>query len=509
MAEVTVDAPHPSSKGKVLLYIATVGYSHIQYAYTIGEWLVKDGFEVHVLMQKITPEAEFKTPKCFTKYFTIEASGKTAPNYLSKLSAGANNLVTSGFYEQVNGIRADVARNFLKNLNYDEIKRENYGMVVSECLSLIAIAAFQQMGIKKFIYTTALPFNSLHADNIGLPSPSSYLPIMDETLPCGDEMGFLDRARNLYTTLYHDWYIMPKYSKFETQMFLEMGLDPKVARNNAKKAFDLRVFNSNILLEYPRPTTYNILHIGGSMTRKPEKLTGDIAPVFKKASDGVILISFGTIAESSDFPKAFRPSVLATMKALPTYEFIFRVGKIEDHPEFKELPNVTLVKWMDQVSILAHPKTKLFYTHCGLNSLNESLTFGVPLVATPIFGDQHYNASILRKKNVGIIVDLLTISPANLVYAFKTVLNDAKYAKQAQQIAQKTKDLPVQPKETLLRWVNYIHIHGAAEDFTLKSATMSYMEVHNLDIIFTVIIAFVLALFLSREAFAKVLSLFA
>uniref|UniRef100_A0A7E4W3Q6 glucuronosyltransferase n=1 Tax=Panagrellus redivivus TaxID=6233 RepID=A0A7E4W3Q6_PANRE len=509
MAEVTVDQPRPSPKGKVLLYVATIGFSHIQYAYTIGEWLVKDGFEVHVLMQKITPKADFDTPKCFTKYFTIEASGKTAPNFLTKLSAGANNLVTSGFYEEINGIRADLARNFLKNINYDEIKLENYDMVVSECLSLLAIAAFQQMGIKKFIYTTALPFNSLHTDNIGLPSPSSYLPIMDETLPCGDEMGFWDRARNLYTTLYHDWYIMPKYSKFETEMFLEMGLNPEVARKNAKKAIDLRVFNSNILLEYPRPTTYNALHIGGSMTKEPEELTGEIAAVFEKPSDGVILISFGTIAESSDFPKAFRPSVLATMKALPTYEFIFRVGNIEDHSEFKELPNVTLVEWMDQVSILAHPKTKLFYTHCGLNSLNESLSFGVPLVATPIFGDQHYNASILRKKNVGINVDLQTISPAKLVSAFKTVLEDAKYTKEAQQIAQKTKDLPVQPKETFLQWTNYIHIHGAGEDFTLKSATMSYMEVHSLDVIFTVIIAFVLALFLSREVFANVSSLFA
>uniref|UniRef100_A0A7E5A0B5 glucuronosyltransferase n=1 Tax=Panagrellus redivivus TaxID=6233 RepID=A0A7E5A0B5_PANRE len=485
-------------KPKLLLYVFTTAFSHVQFAFTIGEWLVNDGFEVHVIVQKMLPGDTCDVPKCFAKTYNIEASGKIAPDFMTQLAAGANNLITCGFHAESTEVKCDMWRNFVESADFEELKRENYEIVVGEYLSTVSITAFLDIGIKKFINITALPFNSMLASSIGLPTQSSYVPFMDECMPCGDDMGFWERAWNFYTNVYAEWYLLPKWEKVEDKILRKMGYsDPKVARMNAKKCIDLRVFNSNLLLDYPRPTASNILHVGGSMTKQPEKLTGDIAAVFKKPSDGVILISFGTIAESSDFPKAFRPSVLATMKALPTYEFIFRVGNVDDHPEFKELPNVTMVKWMDQVSILAHPKTKLFYTHCGLNSLNESLSFGVPLVATPIFGDQHYNASLLRKKNVGIVVDLLTITPAKLISAFKTVLADAEYAKEAKQIAQKTKDLPIQPKETFLRWVNYISKHGASKDFALKSVTMPYAQLHSIDVIFVLVVAFVAFISLS------------
>ncbi|MCL7040523.1 hypothetical protein MKW94_005815 [Papaver nudicaule] len=62
-------------------------------------------------------------------------------------------------------------------------------------------------------------------------------------------------------------------------------------------------------------------------------------------------------------------------------------------------------KWAPQLEILSHKATSVFLSHCGWNSILESLSFGVPIIGWPISADQ-YNNSKLLEEEIGVCVEL-------------------------------------------------------------------------------------------------------
>ncbi|KAL6851521.1 hypothetical protein ACP4OV_020454 [Aristida adscensionis] len=54
--------------------------------------------------------------------------------------------------------------------------------------------------------------------------------------------------------------------------------------------------------------------------------------------------------------------------------------------------------WAPQVSILAHASTGAFLSHCGWNSVLESVAHGVPVVGWPLQADQFFNARMLEEE---------------------------------------------------------------------------------------------------------------
>lgn len=62
------------------------------------------------------------------------------------------------------------------------------------------------------------------------------------------------------------------------------------------------------------------------------------------------------------------------------------------------------VRWVPQVSILAHGAVGAFLTHCGWGSVVEGLQFGHPLIMLPLAGDQGPNARLMEERKVGVLV---------------------------------------------------------------------------------------------------------
>ncbi|KAK7300338.1 hypothetical protein RJT34_11181 [Clitoria ternatea] len=62
-------------------------------------------------------------------------------------------------------------------------------------------------------------------------------------------------------------------------------------------------------------------------------------------------------------------------------------------------------KWGPQLEILSHRATRAFLSHCGWNSVLESLSNGVPIIGWPLAAEQAYNAKMLVEE-MGVAVEL-------------------------------------------------------------------------------------------------------
>lgn len=73
---------------------------------------------------------------------------------------------------------------------------------------------------------------------------------------------------------------------------------------------------------------------------------------------------------------------------------------------FPDIKNIKTVTWMPQNDILGHPNLKLFMTHGGLNSVYEATYHGVPMLLTPLWGDQVGNAAKVKAAGFGESVNI-------------------------------------------------------------------------------------------------------
>jgi zeaxanthin glucosyltransferase len=145
----------------------------------------------------------------------------------------------------------------------------------------------------------------------------------------------------------------------------------------------------------------------------------------------LVYASMGTLQNGIE--NVFR-DIIQAASHLPTLQFVVAVGNKLDRTIFEPLPpNVLVVGDAPQLELLK--RASLCVTHGGLNTVLESLTNGVPLVAIPITNDQPGVAARILAVGVGASLNLTDCSAVRLQALLEEVLLEPKYREKAQDIA--------------------------------------------------------------------------
>ena len=154
-----------------------------------------------------------------------------------------------------------------------------------------------------------------------------------------------------------------------------------------------------------------------------------IENIFEKKSDKLIYISMGTVInDSTEFYKKCIEA-LANKK----YQVIMSVGNLINIEDLGAVPyNITISRFVDQIAVLS--QADVFLTHCGMNSVNESLYYKVPLVMFPQTSEQDGVAT--RVEQLGAGIRLKNINVKSIRTTIENVLNTKSYYEQASKISQ-------------------------------------------------------------------------
>ncbi len=138
----------------------------------------------------------------------------------------------------------------------------------------------------------------------------------------------------------------------------------------------------------------------------------------------LVYISLGTVInERPDFYS----KCIAALKDLPV-RVILSCGRETDRAALGPLPgNVEAYPYVDQLEVLS--KASVFLSHCGMNSVSESLYMATPLVLYPQTGEQQ--AVARRVAELGAGVFLRDDTTEGIRRAVQTVLDNAAYAEAA------------------------------------------------------------------------------
>lgn len=160
-------------------------------------------------------------------------------------------------------------------------------------------------------------------------------------------------------------------------------------------------------------------------------LITDIEIPYKKMKLPIIYISLGSMIRSKTF---FKKCVKAFSNKDITV--ILSCGGLKPE-KLGNLPdNIYAYPFVPQLEVLQH--VDLFFTHGGMNSVNEAMFYGVPMLVRPVINDQPVNAFQVEEVKIGKQVTR-HCSAKNIYKKAMDVLNDASIKTNAAEFKKKVR----------------------------------------------------------------------
>ena len=158
------------------------------------------------------------------------------------------------------------------------------------------------------------------------------------------------------------------------------------------------------------------------------------------ADSPLVYLTFGTVAATVPAFATALPVAVRAVAGLPV-RVLVTIGQGGDPGAFADVPaNVHVEQWVPQAGVLPHAGAVV--CHGGYGSVLGPLAAGVPLVVSPQFADQPYNAERVAAVGAGLALPLGPPDPQALRQAVGRVLGEPGYRSRAAAMAGEIGALP-------------------------------------------------------------------
>ncbi|XP_063221113.1 UDP-glycosyltransferase UGT5-like [Bacillus rossius redtenbacheri] len=457
---------------RILGVFPHVGRSHFSMTGALMKGLAARGHDVVV----ISPFPQSRAVANYTDISLREVLG----NFVSEVPLsraadfGGVLLVRQVFLE----MSVEICDKTFSNRQVQELLESDQGfdLVVLEAFALDCFLVFPHLLRSPFALVStsaAMPWTDGWFGNPGNPS---HVPV--NLLGHADRMTFWERLVNtvflLGAKLVHRLVLEPRMAAVVERHF-GASVPPlgDIARNAS-----VCLLNTHFSLNQPRPLLPSIVEVGGLHMQEPGVLPMDLQRFLDGAVEGAVYFSLGSTLRMDSMPERQLGVFTQAFSELPQRVLC----KWESGALPNSSRNVRSAQWLPQIEILSHRNVKAFITHGGLMGSMEAAYFGVPMVAMPLFGDQHLNVRSFVEEGIAVKLDYSTISKDSLLAALRTVLDDPSYAENARRLSTALRDRPSPPLDTAAYWLEYAARHRGAPQLRSAARELAWHQYLLLDV---------------------------
>ncbi|KAJ2940363.1 hypothetical protein O0L34_g39 [Tuta absoluta] len=247
---------------------------------------------------------------------------------------------------------------------------------------------------------------------------------------------------------------------------------------------DMVFLNTHPIFEDNRPVPPSVVYIWGSHKRSEKELPKDLKEFLDYSKHGVIYMSFGTNTDPSLLPAKKIKNFVKVFCQLP-YDVLWKWNKDELPGNCK---NIKFGKWFPQSDLLRHQNVKAFVTQGGLQSTEEAIRAGVPLIGIPMGRDQFANVEKYAHHNIGVQLNLKSLTEDNFKDALRTVIEDESYRRNIKNLDALMQDEPMSGLERAIWWTEHVLRHGGARHLRAPAANISLVQYLELDLVAVVVL---------------------
>ena len=328
------------------------------------------------------------------------------------------------------------------------VSEGNFDMVIIDGF-ILATGRFILPYVHKIPYVIVTSHFPSWAQRV--PALPSFVPVVATSYT--QEMSFLERCTNFMMLAVVSAARFPEFLRADNTWARYLPGHPPVPNNALWGQAEFILYNRDHMMGYPEPKLPNGIDVGGLTLQPPKKLSENFLKILDSTELPVVVVSFGSNMDL--FPSKFVQKVNDAFKSLD-YTFLFRCSN--DH-SFS--PNVKTFRWLPQNDLLAHPKVKLFVTHCGNNGQMEALYHGVPMVGVPIYGDQFPNAKRSVYNGYGRTFDIRNEQSEKLAELIREVIMNSSYSENIKRASRIFRDRPDTPRSRAAFWVKHVMKYGS------------------------------------------------